>query len=178
MLQTIKAGSTEIVPKEVADGRKPPGCGPDTPLNTALARGNEEIIRLLLDDGRFAFNMSSLDITSAAGYDDLVKIVLVISYPTRTANPDAIRGGHMRTLKILVQDGRLDPNQPDKIGWAALHYAAYYGMIDMLQFLLGVECIRPGVRSDDRLGGNHTPFSEAAKRGDIKRRRRVTSKKN
>ncbi|KAJ5735569.1 uncharacterized protein N7483_000694 [Penicillium malachiteum] len=188
MLQAIKAGSKETVEVllSIKDdkidpdfqlrrrkrhrylGSVKPGCGPDTPLKTAMALANEEITRLLLDDGQFVFNMSSLGIAAAAGLDDLVKMILENPYPTRTAIADAARGGHMSTLKILVQDGRLDPNQPDKMGWAALHYAVYYGMMDMLQFLLGVECIRPDFRSDDRLGGNHTPFSEAAQHGDIK----------
>ncbi|KAJ5723875.1 hypothetical protein N7488_001910 [Penicillium malachiteum] len=186
----IKAGSTEIVklllgikdtlPTDSQQrsqkrfryvGSAKPGSGPDTPLNTAIAWGNEELTRLLLDDGRFAFNMSSLGVAAAVGSDSMVKMILGHSHLTRTATADAARGGHMSTLKILLQDGRLDVNQPDKIGWTALHYAVYYGMLDMFQLMLSVELVYPDVRSDVQLGANHTPFSEAVRRGDIKMRR-------
>ncbi|KAJ5709171.1 Ankyrin repeat-containing domain protein [Penicillium malachiteum] len=112
--------------------------------------------------------MSGLGVAAAAGSDDMVKMILSHSHLTRTAIADVARGGHMSTLKILLQDGRLDVNQLDKIGWTALHYAVYYGMLDMLQLLLSVERVYPDVRSDDQLGANHMPFSEAARRGDIK----------
>ncbi|KAJ5609660.1 hypothetical protein N7528_010227 [Penicillium herquei] len=129
----------------------------------AIAYKRGEIIRLLLKDGRFEFNFTSLGIAARAVYDDMVTMHLAKQHRTRTAIADAARGARISTLRILLRDGRLNSNMSDKIGWRAIHYAAQYGSVEMFNLLLSVESIHI-----DAKYGDHTPCSEAARRGNIR----------
>ncbi|KAJ6113504.1 hypothetical protein N7523_006821 [Penicillium sp. IBT 18751x] len=137
-----------------------------TPINEALASGNEEMARILMEDGRFKLDHDSLSAASEGGSETLVKMCLQASfqedeYWEKYPLSCAASKGHESIVKLLLEDGRLDPSAKDRYGRTPLHFAAFGGHENIVSILLDREDVDPDVKDMSMV----TPLSDAAKSG-------------
>ncbi|KAJ5670455.1 uncharacterized protein N7477_005818 [Penicillium maclennaniae] len=137
-----------------------------TPMNEALASGNEEMAQILMEDGRFKLDHDSLSAASEGGSENLVKMCLQVSfqedeYWEKCPLSCAASEGHGSIVKLLLEDGRLDPSAKDRYGRTPLHCAVSRGFENIVSILLDREDVDPDVKDMSMV----TPLSDAAKFG-------------
>ncbi|KAJ5123218.1 hypothetical protein N7448_009315 [Penicillium atrosanguineum] len=136
------------------------------PLNEALAGGNEELVRILMEDGRFKLDRNSLSAASEGGNEILVKMCLQGAfhrdqYWEKCPLSCAASEGHEGIMRLLLDDGRLDPSEKDRYGRTPLHCAASGGHENLVRILLDRDDVDPDVKDMSTV----TPLSDAAKCG-------------
>jgi ankyrin repeat protein len=144
------------------------GPSDEMPINEALALGNEEIVRILMEDRRFKLDYGSLFVASKGGNERLVKLCLQgaplkSEYWSERSLCIAAYLGHEGAVKLLLEDGRLDPNKPNNYSQTPLHRAASGGHDNIVRILLD----RDDVELDLKDVSQSTPFSNAARNGNI-----------
>lgn len=140
--------------------------GHKTPINEALAGGNEEMVRILMEDGRFKLDHNSLSAASEGGNETLVMMCLQGAfqrdqYWEKCPLSCAASEGHEGIVQLLLDDGRLDPSAKDRYGRTPLHCAASGGHENIVRILLDREDVDPDVKDMSMV----TPLSDAAKSG-------------
>ncbi|KAJ5194933.1 uncharacterized protein N7498_008371 [Penicillium cinerascens] len=138
------------------------------PLNEALARGNEEMVRMLMEDSRFKLDHNSLAAAADGGNESLVKLCLQKAPPTPQyfdESPVALAAfrGNEAVVKLLLEDGGLDPNEENKYHRTPLHLAAAGGHDNIAKLLLDRYDVEPDVKDLS----NITPLSDAARYGHV-----------
>lgn len=138
------------------------------PLNEALARGHEEMVRILMGDSRFILDHDSLTAAADGGNENLVKLCLQKAPPTPQyfeESPVALAAlrGNEAIVKLLLEDGGLDPNDENKYHRTPLHLAAAGGHNNVAKLLLDRYNVEPHVRDLS----NVTPLSDAARYGHV-----------
>ena len=179
--QAIYGGHIEIVKILLAQSNLDPSAAhqhPDRmmrdpfhrlkPLNEALARGNEEMVRILMEDSRFKLDHNSLAAAADGGNESLVKLCL--QRPPQTPqyfdeSPVALAAlrGNEAVVKLLLEDGGLDPNEGNKYHRTPLHLAAAGGHDNVAKLLLDRYDVEPDVKDLS----NITPLSDAARHGHV-----------
>ena len=93
-----------------------------TPLDWAISNGHSETIQTLVDAGGIANHVHSL-----------VK---------KQTLKQLIEANDINSVKILIQHHAKLLNQLDSAGYTPLHYAAFYGKIDLVSYLIaeGADC--------------------------------------
>ena len=137
--------------------------GYKTPINEALAGGNEEMVRILMEDGRFKLDHDSLSAAAEGGDETLVVMCLQRAfqrdqYWEKCPLSCAASEGHEGIVKLLLDDGRLDPSAKDRYGRTPLHCAASGGHDNIVRLLLDREDVDPDVKDMSMV----TPLSDAA----------------
>lgn len=92
-----------------------------TPLYEACHRGYSTIARELLKAG--------------ASHDIICPEFALCPFPGQRALAEAARQGHSETVKVLLEWG-VDKNATNKLGWAALHEAAYHSRLSIVKMLV------------------------------------------
>ncbi|KAK0638382.1 Inversin-B [Lasiodiplodia hormozganensis] len=123
--------------------RKDPHTG-RTPLATAAAHGNAEVVQLLLAS-------AAVD-TEARDVDGRTPLAL------------AAGGGNTEVVKFLLKNAAVDVEAGDDDGRTPLALAAFSGSVEVVRLLLSCQGVRVDAR--DKLG--RTPLSLAAHAGVIK----------
>uniref|UniRef100_K3X801 U-box domain-containing protein n=1 Tax=Globisporangium ultimum (strain ATCC 200006 / CBS 805.95 / DAOM BR144) TaxID=431595 RepID=K3X801_GLOUD len=92
-----------------------------TPLYDACHRGYSTVARELLKAG--------------AKHDVICPEFAVCPFPGQHPLAEAARQGHIETVKILLEWG-VDKNAVNKLGWTALHEAAYHSRLPIVRMLV------------------------------------------
>ncbi|TYZ67798.1 hypothetical protein PybrP1_001786 [[Pythium] brassicae (nom. inval.)] len=136
--------------------RRGPGafsCG-WTPLHIACAYGLEALALKLIRAGADVNVMNSVKWTPLyeachRGYSSIVRELLkagarpdvicpefaLCPFPGQCALAEAARQGHEATVKVLLDWG-VDKNAVNKLGWTALHEAAYHSRLSIVKLLV------------------------------------------
>jgi ankyrin repeat protein len=135
----------------------------EMPINDALFRGNEEIVRLLMADGRFKLDHQSLASASKGGNTNLVQLCLQeaprnAQYWTQCPFYCAASQRKEGVMKILLGDSKLNPNKGQNDGWTPLGVAAFMGYDNIVRMLLGRNDVIPDVKDHCQ----RTPFFKAS----------------
>jgi ankyrin repeat protein len=140
----------------------------EVPLNEALARGNEEIVRILMEDGRFKLDHYSLAAAADGGNESLVRMCLQKA-PLGDRHWDecplyrAASRGHEGAMRLLLEDDRQDPSAKDRYGATPLHAAANGGHGNIVKLLIDRDDVELDVADMSQM----TPFSAAASYGHV-----------
>ena len=96
-----------------------------TPLHEAVHRGYEDVVKALIDGG------ARLDVVAPA----------CLMSPQHAQYPlaHACRQGHLKVAKAIVEGGA-DKNAQNDQGWTALHEAAHFNQMKLVEFLLVYGC--------------------------------------
>jgi len=155
-------------------------CAADLRGNTALSwaarRGNERIIKVLLDRSDVnpnqlgAWGKSPLWLAAGGGHEGVVRILLERSdiIPEeagewgQTPLWRAAMNGHEGVIKMLLERSDVNPDKADNWGRTPLHVAAMNGHEQAVKVLLGRGDANPDI-TDPKYG--RTPLSEAAEGG-------------
>ena len=147
----------------------------NTPLAWAARRGQEGVVRVLLEgNGANPNTPNKYDRTpllraAENGNEGVVRILLERN-DVNPRTPDAYRrtplswaawNGHEGVVRILLERSDVDPRIPDKSGRTPLSRAAQNGHEEVVKILLERNDINPD--TPDR--GNQTPVSLAAENG-------------
>lgn len=92
-----------------------------TPLYEACHRGYASVTRELLKAG--------------AHHDVICPEFALCPFPGQHALAEAARQGHAETVKVLLEWG-VDKNAVNKLGWTALHEAAYHSRLAIVKLLV------------------------------------------
>ncbi|DAZ96418.1 TPA: hypothetical protein N0F65_012499 [Lagenidium giganteum] len=92
-----------------------------SPLYDACHRGYATVARELLKAG--------------AKHDIICPEFALCPFPGQFALAEAARQGHTETVKVLLEWGA-DKNAVNKLGWTALHEAAYHSRVAIVQMLI------------------------------------------
>jgi len=149
--------------------------GGSTPLARAAQNGQEEVVKLLLEQEEINPDKPDIEdktpllIGAMYGHEEVVKILL----GQDGVNPDqpeidggtplsfSAWSGHEGVVKILLGRDEVDPDKPDHFGRTPLWHAAWDGHEKVVEILLG----RKEVNPDKPDGGGQTPLSIAARWG-------------
>lgn len=150
----ISLGHLEVVRLLLARGADPDDDDWDRPgsdiLGVASARGDQEIVQLLLQHGAKANSASytygsALQAAASKGHHEVVSLLLrnghdphyFSSLPPNTALRAAVEGGHKETVKVLLASGAAihDMMFDGSIG-SVLEVASHYGHREIVQLLL------------------------------------------
>jgi len=147
----------------------------DTPLNIAVATRSKDLMEILLekgaeydDSGVKALNM--LQISARNGFEKMFKILVekegdrlfADKEKNKWTMQDAITGGSMELVNILVDRKIPIEKKADIYGWTVIHYAANNGRLPMIEYLVKNE-----IDINKRTKGGETAYNLAEKRGDI-----------
>ncbi len=130
-------GNAKIVTLLLKDKSVNPATKGSIALWNAISGGNEEVVWLLIADGRVNAN-AVLEDASRKGNLDVFRFVLEElgvdpSFNDNVAIQEAARGGHWHIVKLLIEDGRADPSANNS---SALIYASIGGHFDVVQLLI------------------------------------------
>jgi len=149
--------------------------GGGTPLALAAHNGHDEVVKLLLGQGKTNPNKANghdqtpLSLASWGGHEGVVKLLLRLE----EVNPDkpddsgrtplsyAAWGGHVGVVKLLLGREEVDPDKPDNHSRTPLSYAVWGGHEEVVAILLKREEVKPD--TPDTVG--RTPLSYAAQDG-------------
>lgn len=92
-----------------------------TPLFEASHRGYATVARELLKAG--------------ASHDVICPEFALCPFPGQRPLAEAARQGHSETVKVLLEWG-VDKNATNKLGWTALHEAAYHSRLSIVKMLV------------------------------------------
>lgn len=122
--------------------RKDPHSG-RTPVAAAAARGNVEVVRLMLSSGKVDLESKDAD--------------------GRTPLALAALSGSAETLRLLLASGKVNVDSRDTDGRTPLALAAFGGSVETVRMLLNCKGVRANVQ--DNMG--RTPLSLAAQTGVV-----------
>jgi ankyrin repeat protein len=121
-----------------------------TPLISASDSGQVEVVKLLLKKGADmtltdSTGKTAILVAAERGHEPVVNVLLdhgSIAMATR-GNLNALLnasayGGLFALLQVLIEEYKVDYNQPDSKGRTAAHFAARGGHIDFLEYLLTI----------------------------------------
>jgi ankyrin repeat protein len=141
-----------------------------TVLDLALFHGKEEIVRILLADGRFALGPWSLESITSGNNETLVRLCLREA-PPRYARDNmlplcsAARSGNAAIVKLLLEESDKDPRRPAKYGQTPLHCAASASKVSAAIIKLHLKT--KDVDPDAKDMGEAPPLPIAAKLGNL-----------
>lgn len=179
--QAIFGGHIEIVNTLLAQSNFDPPAGhqhPDRmmrhpyhhvkPLNEALIRGNEEIVRILIKDSRFRLDENSLAVAAQGGNESLVRLCLeeghqIPEYYDESPVALAALRGHEAVVKLLLDDGGFYAFEDNRYHRTLLHLAAAGGHDNVAKLLLDRYHVEPNVKDLSDI----TPLLDAARHGHV-----------
>ena len=153
----LKAG----VPHDATDRK------PVTALHIASNKGDNEVVRLLLDAG--ATPGTALELASRRGHIEIVRLLLqaaaaknAVDVPRVTALRCASGEGHAKVVALLLEAGTPMDHQDDTFGWTALHLACRRGHFEVVRLLL-----RSGAAKDVMDASGKTALQLASEKGHV-----------
>ncbi|KAK4679997.1 hypothetical protein QC764_0040510 [Podospora pseudoanserina] len=150
----ISLGHLEVVRLLLARGADPDDDDWDRPgsdiLGVASARGDQEIVQLLLQHGAKANGASytyrsALQAAASKGHHEVVSLLLRNGHdpqyfrflPPHTALRAAVEGGHKETVEVLLASGAaINNTMLDGALGTVLEVASHYGHREIVQLLL------------------------------------------
>lgn len=169
-------GNSEIVNLLLEKGAEPSPMNKngDTPLNYAIADRSMETIDLLLDNGaeydRTGIKaLYMLQKSAKTGLERFFKVIVeregyslfVDKERNRWTLQDAISGGSIELVKILLEKNIPLEKNGDIYGWTPIHYAASKNRLPMLEFL-----VKKGIDINKRTKSGETAYNLAEKEGN------------
>ncbi|KAK5993398.1 Ankyrin repeat domain-containing protein 50 [Cladobotryum mycophilum] len=150
---------------------KPPGfSGEISLLARAIEKGDEEIIRILLEKGaewNYGSDLGLSALSAVAEKKNLLESPLLHNWRDRYGRSllfIAAEGGNQTIVGLLLEKGS-DPNSKDDGGQTPLHHASKEGHEKIVELLL----LQPSIDADPRIehfyNEGRTPLSFAAERG-------------
>ena len=145
-----------------------------TPLTTAIWKGDEKIVKYLLEHGANPDGEEdNLIDTIYARRKDIVELLIEhganVNQFVYTKRPlrEAVRIGDIDIVKLLLKNGA-DVNQQDNYGQTPIDWAAYDNNIEIVKLLLknGADVNQPANVGKIDIDGS-TPFMSAVYAGDI-----------
>lgn len=142
----------------------------DTPLNFALVLSrNKELIDILLErsadyDGSGIKALTMLQTSARNGLDRMFKYIIEKEgdklFADKEKNKwtvqDAVIGGSLELLKILVDKNIPIEKGKDVYGWTLIHYAANKGNSDIVEYL-----VKKGIDLNQRTNAGETAYNLA-----------------
>nr|XP_042907959.1 uncharacterized protein LOC107440000 [Parasteatoda tepidariorum] len=157
-----QAGETEIAKYLIEKGADVNESGDDgvRPIHLASKFGFEEVLKVLLNNGAIydcnldAFPMTPLLFTHKEGVRKILMLTKEIF--------DSVKSNNVTKVKSLIDKGACI-NAKDSGNATLLHYAAWKGLVDIIQILLQNKA-NPNIVGKN----NSTPLHYASKSGNIK----------
>ncbi|KAJ5369260.1 uncharacterized protein N7496_009020 [Penicillium cataractarum] len=137
-------------------------------LRQALQEGREEIVKILLADGRVKLDGQSLASAAWGGNESLVELCLreAPPWPPKSGYNSplgaAAHQGHEAVFKMILSSDGVDPNMRDNSLRTPLSVAVQSGNSNITKILLET----PGVELDPKENSGATPLLHAAGKGD------------
>ncbi|KAH6623381.1 hypothetical protein F5144DRAFT_657996 [Chaetomium tenue] len=154
---TVNKETLSFYPAECARGREvaqePAPKYHWTPLHVAAQRGDDALVTLLLDNG------AAVDSAHDAGdalTDPIYQLTTRFGRKPHMATPlyFAVSAGHKSTARLLLARGASTVVSSD--GITALHFAAWYGNLELCRLLLDENSLQEvDARTDDQLTPLH-----------------------
>jgi len=144
-----------------------------TPFYQACVMGHVETVKVLLDDSP-CFEYSSFLGACANGHVEIVKLLLESPTINLRKHDNCLTTGliavcsekcenSQRILMLLLNDSRIDPNEPDQWGNTPFHHACNYGTLEKIRLLLEDSRVDPNLHNHD----GQTAFNSAYLHGRL-----------
>ncbi len=115
LLTPSKLAKTDVPLNALDNDPTHSNYGDELPLHRAALSGDEELIRLLIDNGM------PLDVIDQRGFQAIHR---------------AVEYGQLNIVKVLVDKGARIDAQVRRIGWQPIHIASRENQLEMIQWLL------------------------------------------
>ncbi|XP_048471902.1 ankyrin repeat and death domain-containing protein 1A isoform X3 [Rhincodon typus] len=146
-----------------------------TALHWAVGAGHEEAVKFLLDhnasvDDQDSFGMNALLLAAWFGHLRILRTLVNVGAKLSCENKNglnllhcAARRGHIKILEFIMEDLEdIWLDKPDNMQRTALHLAASYGNLEVVEFLIGSGCVH-GLKDKEQ----NTPLHLSARSGHV-----------
>ena len=170
-----QSGSTELLKYVIGKNCNPRSLGlmDKAPIHFAYVKGHMEVVRYLIEEEKcdVCYNGESRDsvieLAVNGGNVELIKYLTNILFDdpcelSEASVKQACNAGHVRIVQYFLENGFCRLSFKDKDDRTMLHYAASAGNMDIIKYLVRMEC---DIQPKDKWG--QTPLHEACENGHL-----------